>query len=138
MRWLFLPEAWSLLLAGSLALAAWPAWSVAVDHPLRQAWWAALVASSPVLLNLFILPVAELGSTSKIAAASWRMMRRMGLVLGLALALFYLTDGWLTGQFWLWLVGFYQGTIILDGWLWWTAEAADRPRRPSERAADSG
>lgn len=135
-RWLFHRAGWPFMLAGGLALTAWPAWSVAVDHPLRQAWWAALVASSPVLLNLFILPVAEPGGTSKIAAAGWRMMRRMGLVLGLALALYFLTDGWLTDQFWIWLVGFYQGTIILDGWLGWTEEASETPRRPGDRAAD--
>lgn len=136
-RW-FKPSVWPWWLAGILAVWAIPAWQVAFDHSLRQAWWAGIVASSPVLLKLFILPVAEPADASKIAAASWRMMRRMGLVLGLALALFFLTDGWLTSQFWLWLAVFYQGTIILDCWLLWTEWAWDTPNRPNGRAADSG
>ncbi|HMP01970.1 MAG TPA: hypothetical protein PKC45_05670 [Gemmatales bacterium] len=129
------PEVVRFGLALVLALTAWPALYSAPESPWRQAWWAALVAGCPLLLKLRIFTVATPDGPSKIAAVSWRMMRRMGLVLGLALALFLLTEGLLTPLFWVWLVGFYQGTIILDCWLLWSEWDAESPPRSPDQTA---
>ncbi len=96
-----------------IALAYPCLWMTPSGQP-RDAWFAAAVTLAPLLRILFNFPVATPNPTRKMMTVEKDVLRRMGLVFGLALTLYLLDDTGLKETFWAWLILFYHGMLAID------------------------
>jgi hypothetical protein len=127
-------------LVGWLALgtmAGVAIWVAQCGQPLTEWWMAWLVGSAPLLINLRKKLVAGSSSRRKMHSVEWDLLRRMGLVLALALVVFFLPGSTLTQHFWVALAVWYQVALALDvclqmaRWQNDTTAGVDSPGAPS-------
>ena len=107
-----------VLIAGVLfawLVVSYPAWRFDRAAGLLMSGAAAMLCLIPAIVTFLWGLKAMAGSPSdRLRHAVFGMMLRMAVVLGGGLGLYFGVDGFEKTRFWLWVAGFYLGTLALE------------------------
>ena len=96
-------------------VASYPAWKVDGAAGLLMSGSAALLCLAPAVVTLLWGLRAMTGTPAeRLQHAVFSTLLRMGVVLGGAVVLYVSVPAFQKNAFWLWVIGFYMGTLALE------------------------